>query len=457
MVGTRRRRVLPCASYDPPEINVSTLRALKFAARMRLVVTAALCAALSALVAACGGGGSSGDTLTIWNGDARPGSVAMVKTFADAYQKRHPGVHINIEEVASPDLDTKLRAADKGGGTPDLVYTFRGYIYDWAADGLTVPVDDVYTQQSRANLVPGALKPGTYDGKVYFVPNVQLQQMLFYRKDWFEQAGLKPPSTWDDVYRDAQKLMDPPKRYGFLIYDKPPEEIFATDLLTSYGANIFGPDGKVALNDPKTWAALETAAKLAKFSPPGSVSKNQSDVKGTFSEGLGAMTVSSTSTLGAAVDAGVADKIGAVPLPTVGTTGTPTEAYGFAIPAKAENVEAAKGVLREMLDRKVYEQASTKLVTGMLPVLKSALAPSSKYWTSKPVQGQRHNLELAARASEQGVIAAQQYGISPYYSAIRADGALNTMISSAISGDSPRDAAAKAASAVEDIVKRHGG
>jgi multiple sugar transport system substrate-binding protein len=452
--------VLPVAPARTPEINVSTLRALKFAATTRRVVAAAVCASLAALVAACGGGeggGAGGHSLTIWNGDARPGAVAMVKVFADAYKKSHPDVQVHIEEVASPDLDTKLRAAERGGGTPDLVYTFRGYIYDWAAAGLTTPVDDVYTPERKANLVSGVLTPGTYQGKVYFVPNLQLQQMIFYRKDWFKQAGLEPPSTWDDVFHDAQVLAKPPERYGFLIYDKPPEEVFATDLLTSYGANIFGSDGNVALDDPKTVAALETAVKLAKAAPPGSVSKNQSDVKGTFSEGLGAMTMASTSTLGAAVDAGVGDKVGVVPLPTVGTTGTPSEAYGFAIPAKAENVEDAKGLLRTMLDPDVYEQASTKLVTGMLPILKSTLAPDSKYWTSAPVHGQHENLKLASEASKQGVIAAQRNGISPYYSAIRAGGVLNTMISSVISGTAPEDAAAKAADAVAEIVKRHGG
>jgi multiple sugar transport system substrate-binding protein len=37
---------------------------------------------------------------------------------------------------------------------------------------------------------------------------------LFYRKELFDQAGLKAPETWDDVQQAAQKLTKAPSMYG---------------------------------------------------------------------------------------------------------------------------------------------------------------------------------------------------------------------------------------------------
>lgn len=39
-------------------------------------------------------------------------------------------------------------------------------------------------------------------------PNVSL---LFYRKDLYEQKGLKPPKTWKELLANAKALNDPPK------------------------------------------------------------------------------------------------------------------------------------------------------------------------------------------------------------------------------------------------------
>ena len=39
-------------------------------------------------------------------------------------------------------------------------------------------------------------------------PNIPL---LFYRKDLYEQKGLKVPETWDEFYANAKALHNPPR------------------------------------------------------------------------------------------------------------------------------------------------------------------------------------------------------------------------------------------------------
>jgi ABC-type glycerol-3-phosphate transport system substrate-binding protein len=45
-----------------------------------------------------------------------------------------------------------------------------------------------------------AMIPYEYENGYYALPETQDYNMLFYRKDIFEELGIKPPSTWDEFY-----------------------------------------------------------------------------------------------------------------------------------------------------------------------------------------------------------------------------------------------------------------
>ncbi|MFD0616658.1 extracellular solute-binding protein [Paenibacillus sp. GCM10027629] len=46
---------------------------------------------------------------------------------------------------------------------------------------------------------PGVMRSYTFDGGTYGLPETQNMNMMFYRTDLFEELGLQPPDTWDDV------------------------------------------------------------------------------------------------------------------------------------------------------------------------------------------------------------------------------------------------------------------
>jgi len=53
------------------------------------------------------------------------------------------------------------------------------------------------------------------NGTLYGLPINGNIQLLYYRKDLFDAAGLKAPATWDEVEAAAKKLMKKPDLYGF--------------------------------------------------------------------------------------------------------------------------------------------------------------------------------------------------------------------------------------------------
>ncbi len=80
-----------------------------------------------------------------------------------------------------------------------------------------------------------AIVPYQYETGVYALPEQQIFLMLFYRTDIFEDLGLTPPDTWDDVISlipDLQKhnlefYLPVPQTQGSVI-ELPPNPIFST-------------------------------------------------------------------------------------------------------------------------------------------------------------------------------------------------------------------------------------
>ncbi len=88
----------------------------------------------------------------------------------------------------------------------------------WYAD-LTPLVNDptaTSAEWDRNDFIDAVWKAHQFDGKQVAVPVQSNVQILFYRKDLFDAAGLKPPKTLDELEAAAKKLHNPPSVYGFV-------------------------------------------------------------------------------------------------------------------------------------------------------------------------------------------------------------------------------------------------
>ena len=93
-----------------------------------------------------------------------------------------------------------------------------------------------------------AIVPYRYESGVYALPEQQIFLMLFYRTDIFQDLGLTPPETWDDVIAlipDLQKhnlefFLPVPQTQGSVI-ELPPNPIFST--------MFYQNDGEFYLNE----------------------------------------------------------------------------------------------------------------------------------------------------------------------------------------------------------------
>jgi multiple sugar transport system substrate-binding protein len=101
------------------------------------------------------------------------------------------------------------------------------------------------------------------DGKVYGVPSFAFVDWMYYRKDWFEEAGIAVPTTLEEMRAAAVKLTDPSKgRYGFGLRGGPGGQNIIINMMEAFGSPVLHADGKIGLDREKAIQAVDFFAGL---------------------------------------------------------------------------------------------------------------------------------------------------------------------------------------------------
>lgn len=129
---------------------------------------------------------------------------------------------------------------------------------EFASAGWAVPLDDRFPPEERAKFLPGPIEACTFKGKIWAVPWYTDAGMLYYRKDLLDEAGLKPPTTWNDLVATATRLQTP-ERYGLVFQGAQYEGLICDMLEYMWGnnGNVLDKDGNVVLDSPENVAALQ--------------------------------------------------------------------------------------------------------------------------------------------------------------------------------------------------------
>ena len=108
-------------------------------------------------------------------------------------------------------------------------------------------------------------------GKLMSVPINPNIPLLYYRKDLYDKAGLKVPTTFDELLANAKKLHNPPSIYGIVQRGSREVTSITYDFLPylyGYGGSIFkdekNGDFTVIINAPEAKKAFDFYIRLAK-------------------------------------------------------------------------------------------------------------------------------------------------------------------------------------------------
>lgn len=121
------------------------------------------------------------------------------------FMAKYPGAKAE-HEIIHNYAETFLASLVAGAGLPDAAWIDSHTYQKLARTGQLLPLDD-YQEPYREHLLDHLYEGGICDGVQYGCPRRYANELLWYRKDRFEEAGIDPAEikTWDDFMRLGQR------------------------------------------------------------------------------------------------------------------------------------------------------------------------------------------------------------------------------------------------------------
>ena len=199
------------------------------------------------------------------------GLAAVMKQFAAA----NPDIKVTQENIPNPEYMAKVTAAVVAKSVPDTTMIATERVADLTAMSALIDITDrVNAWPQKADFPDDRWKGITVDGKIYGIPAFTFVDWMYYRKDWFDAAGLKAPTTYAEFAEAAKKLTDAGKnRFGFSMRGGAGGGKYVIDVMEAFGAPLI-KDGKIGLDRApaiealKWYSGLFTTDKVVPSSAP---------------------------------------------------------------------------------------------------------------------------------------------------------------------------------------------
>ena len=344
--------------------------------------------ATALVLSACGGGSGSG---TAAGGSGGAAKVTSIKLVAAEYSKDHTaafwkqlaekykaktGITLDVQVVSWDSIDQQSSTMIQNNNAPDLL-NLNVYA-SYAKDKLLYSADEVLTPAIKSDVLDAFVKSGTYQGKMYGMPDLSSARALFYNKDLFTKAGITaPPKTWDEFEADAKKIQALGSgNIGYAMPLGPEESQGEFSIWTFNNGGDWKSNGKWSINSPKN---VDTLAFLKKLSVTDKVTQNnpaktnRAQAFDLFKSGKAGMVVG-FSPLAGALDADKKVNYAVAPMPTKEAGGTP-QTFGvtdYLMSFKKPGNQAAVKAFYELYYQKDQVNQFIK-DEGFLPVTKSGL------------------------------------------------------------------------------------
>lgn len=226
---------------------------------------------VAALALALAGGAAraqdvSGD-ITIWSWDI---AASALESVIPGFQAQYPNVTVTVEDLGNQQVFDRVLAGCAAGGAdlPDIVSVenqeaeiFWAQFPDCFVDLTTLGYDEAAAGQfpefKRTELMAG--------DAVYAMPWDSGPVVMFYRRDFYEAAGVDPDSivTWDDFIAAGQKVQEANPGVLMTQGDLNGDTEWFRMIANEQGCGYFSNDGEeVTISQPGCVAALETYKKL---------------------------------------------------------------------------------------------------------------------------------------------------------------------------------------------------
>ena len=223
---------------------------------------------------------------------------------------------------------------------------------------------------------PSLIANDTVAGRLVALPWFTNAGVMYYRKDLLKKYNAEPPTTWQqltDIARriqNAERKAGNPRMVGFVFQAKGYEGLTcdALEWIDSFGGGaLIDADGKVTVDNPNAFAALELATSwIGDIAPRGVLNYDEEESRGVFQSGNAVFMRNwpYAWALGNAPDSPIRGKIGVIAVPAGGTDGHQTGVLGgwqLAVSKYSKHPELAAELVRYLTS---YAEQKHRAIEG---------------------------------------------------------------------------------------------
>ena len=216
-----------------------------------------------------------GKTITFWSTEVQPERAAATKEIINRFTEQS-GIGVELVLTDEDALPSLLTAAVAAGTLPDVLFHPLDFTLGWYEQGIldAEAATAVINSLGPDTFAQGPLDMVTVDGNYAAVPTDGWGQIIVYRADWFAEAGLEPPTTFDNIRTAAETLNDPANNIfgitaatdGGAVFTQQTFEHFAL----ANGCQLVDDAGTITINSPECVEAVTFFDDmLTDYSPAG--------------------------------------------------------------------------------------------------------------------------------------------------------------------------------------------
>ncbi|QLQ35460.1 ABC transporter substrate-binding protein [Micromonospora robiginosa] len=223
----------------------------------RLLASSLILALAGAGATACSDDGQKSDStqITVWSLEDVADRVAATKAIIADYTAK-TGVKVNLVTVNEDQFPSLIASSAAAGDLPDVVGSVSlAGVRTLAGNELLEPDANkaVVEKLGRDTFSPRALELTSDGGTQLAVPSDGWGQLLVYRKDLFDAAGLPAPDTYEKIAAAAAKLNT--GGVAGITAATAPGDVFTQQtfehLALANGCQLTDDSGKVTLDSPQ--------------------------------------------------------------------------------------------------------------------------------------------------------------------------------------------------------------
>lgn len=438
----------------PTSTRSTALRRFAFTATA-LAASVALvsCGSTSATPDADDASGELSGEVVFWHSFTQGPRAEYMERMADEFETEHPDVDITIETFSWPEFQTKWTTGLASGQVPDLSTAQPNQVVEMINVGALAPLDDVIDGIGRDRFAESALSEGAKDGVSYSLPIYSHAQVMWYRKDLLEAAGLDVPETWDEL-KEAAVALTSGDQYGLSV-PMGTNDMMATRFLNFYlqsaGETLLDDKGQADLTSDVAIDGIEYWVDMyEKTSPEGSVNYNVLDQATLYYQGKTAFDFNSGFQIGGVVGASpqLEDAIAAAPMPRMSADDEPygaeTSNIATVVWEKSDNKAAAKAFLEFLFTDEDYIEFLHSVPGGMLPAL-SDIAENPAYLDNETMTRHADTVQVITDAVSMGTAIGMEEGPRVQAGILTSQGVIEKMFQEIILNDVAVKDAAQAA------------